>query len=597
MELEINSLDKKITNYSQLKENRLCTTSRFIWKFRDILAENSSKIEEYFTKKKNFLLDCKQLSEGAQLLSLLPEPWLMKDIRKAAERIIKAIQNSEKITIFGDYDVDGTTSCAMLSHFFQDIGYPVDIYIPDRILEGYGLNVTGLKKISQNGTKVVITVDNGISALQACEEADLLGLDVIITDHHDTPPVLPKAFAILNPKQNDCLFPYRMLAGVGVAFYLMIAIRKIMRERGNKCEVNLKNFLDFVAIGTIADMAPLTGVNHILCKVGLEVLEQNVQQKKRIGIFELLKHSGWKEGSKIDSVDIGYKIGPRLNAAGRLGNALRSVEILCTKEDEAAIDMAYHLHHENVERQNLERAFTQEAIDQVLNLSDLPDALVLHKEDWHPGVVGLVATRVLDKFYRPVLVFGTIDGKLKGSGRSTHCFNLFGVLNEVREEFVSFGGHYHAVGLTLLPEKLPWLADYLASKAHELISPQDKIPPLPIDGILPLDYLNSNFLKKLEELEPYGIENPRARWLVGPVTVVHVKRIGKDISHGHAKVLFRENGKESWLTAFGLADVFERFLETGIEVQLVVEAKLSSWNGRITSDIRIIDYAPVIYTN
>ncbi len=597
MELEITSLGKGNNSFSQLKENRLCVTSRFIWKFRDILAENPSQINEYFIKKKNSLLDSKQLPEGAPFLSLLPEPWLMKDLRKAAERIVTAIQNSEKITIFGDYDVDGTTSCAMLSLFFREIGYPVDIYIPDRILEGYGLNVTGLKKISQNGTKVVVTVDNGISAVHACKEAILLGLDVIITDHHDIPNILPSAFAILNPKQNDCLFPYSMLAGVGVAFYLMVAIRTIMREQGNKCEVNLKSFLDYVAIGTIADMAPLTGVNHILCKVGLEVLTHNVQQKKRIGIFELLKHAGWKDGSKIDAIDIGFKIGPRLNAAGRLGNALRSVEILCTKEDNIAIEMAILLHQENAERQTLEKTFTQQAIEQVLNLNQLPDALVLHKDDWHPGVVGLVATRVLDKFYRPVLVFGTIDGKLKGSGRSTHSFNLFAVLNEVRDEFVSFGGHYHAVGLTILPEKLPWLTNYLALKANELISSHDKIHPLLIDGILSLEYLNPQFLRKLEELEPFGIENPRARWLVGPVTVVHVKRIGKDLSHGHAKVLFLEYGKESWLTAFGLADAFEGFLETGIEVQLVVEAKLSAWNGRITSDIRIIDYAPVIYTS
>lgn len=598
MELETISLTKGNTNVSQLKkEERLCSTSRFIWKFRDIALANSSQIEDYFIKKKNSLMDTKMSSEGSPLLSLLPEPWLMKDVRKAAERIIRAIQNSEKITIFGDYDVDGTTSCAMLSHFFQEIGYPVDIYIPDRILEGYGLNVTGIKKISQNGTKVVVTVDNGISAVQACEEAVGLGLDVIITDHHDIPAVLPNAFAILNPKQNSCLFPYRMLAGVGVAFYLMVAIRTIIREQGNKCDVNLKNFLDFVAIGTIADMAPLTGVNHILCKIGLEVLTQNLQQGKRIGIFELLKHAGWKEDLKVDSVDIGFKIGPRLNAAGRLGNALRSVEILCTKEDKTAKEMAYHLHHENTERQILEKTFTQEAIAQVLSLSKLPDALVLHKEDWHPGVVGLVATRVLDKFYRPVLVLGTSDGKLKGSGRSTHSFNLFAVLNEVRDEFISFGGHYHAVGLTLLPEKLPWLTEFLAGKASELISSLDKTPPLPIDGILSLEHLNPRFLKKLEELEPYGMENPRTRWLVGPVLIRHVKRIGKDVLQGHAKVLLVENEKEYWLTAFGLADVFEGLLEMGIEIQLVVEAKLSSWNGRLTSDIRVIDYSPVIYTS
>ncbi|APJ03313.1 single-stranded-DNA-specific exonuclease RecJ [Silvanigrella aquatica] len=597
METETIFLGKASTNGFTKNENRLCTTDRFVWKLRDIVADNPSQIEEYLTRKKIFLLDNQKLEENNSLLSLLPEPWLLKDVRKAAERIIQAIRNKEKIVIFGDYDVDGTTSCAMLSQFFNEINYPVEIYIPDRILEGYGLNVTGLRKLAQNNVKVVVTVDNGISAIDACAEAIQLGMDVIITDHHDIPPVLPSAFAILNPKQTDCLFPYRMLAGVGVAFYLMVAMRTLLREQGQNCVVNLKSFLDFVAIGTIADMAPLTGVNHILCKVGLEVLLQNIQQKKRIGLFELLKCAGWKENSKVDSVDIGFKIGPRLNAAGRLGNALRSVELMCTNDVVLAQEMALHLHQENAERQTLEKAFTQEAIDQVKQGTELPDALVLHQEDWHPGVVGLVATRVLDKFYRPVLVFGTIDGKLKGSGRSTHSFNLFAVLNEVRNEFISFGGHYHAVGLTLLPEKLPWLKEYLAQKANELIDSHDKIPPLFIDGVLPLSHLNISFLKRLEELEPYGIENPRARWFVGPLTVAHVKRMGKDFSHGHAKLLVLEEGCEFWITAFGLADVFEEFLATGIEVQLVVEAKLSSWNGRLTSDIRVIDYAPVIYTS
>lgn len=577
-------------------ETQILSTDRFVWKLKKIAIENSSQIKDFLAQKKNFLLDNNQLLEGNSLLSLLPEPWLMKDIRKAAERIIKAIHNSEKITIFGDYDVDGTTSCAMLFQFFEDIGYPVEIYIPDRILEGYGLNVTGLKKIAQNGTKVVITVDNGIAAVDACLEALSLGIDVIITDHHDIPQILPNAFAILNPKQLECHFPYRMLAGVGVAFYLIIAIRFIMREQLKTCDVNLKSYLDFVAIGTIADMAPLTGVNHILCKVGLEVLHQNIKKNKRIGIFELLKNAGWKENSTIDSIDVGFKIGPRLNAAGRLGNALRSVQVLCTNNEKTATEMARHLHQENTERQELEKTFTQQAITQVTNLKKLPDALVLHQEDWHPGVVGLVATRILDKFYRPVLVFGTVDGKLKGSGRSTHSFNLFAVLNKVRDEFISFGGHYHAVGLSILPEKLPWLQDYLATMANKLISSYDKIPPLLIDGILQLDSLRTHFLQKLEELEPYGIENPRTRWLVGPVIVKHVKRIGKDHSQGHAKILFLEHGKEFWITAFSLANIFEEFLESGLEVKLVVEAKLSIWNERLTTDIKIVDYAPVIYT-
>lgn len=582
------------SNLDAVNSLYVCTTERFAWKIKEIFAENSSAFDDYFNKKKQFLLNGKQPQTDTSLLNLLPDPWLLKDLRIACERIFLAMQKREKITIFGDYDVDGTTSCAMLALFFSELNYPVDIYIPDRLLEGYGLNSIGLKKLAAQETKLVITVDNGISAVQPCVESKLLGIDVIITDHHDIPPALPPAFAILNPKQLDCAFPEKMLAGVGVAFYLMIGLRILLRENKFKCEINLKNYLDFVAIGTIADMAPLVGANYILCKIGLEILEQNITAGYRLGLQELLLCAGWKFGQKITAVDIGFKVGPRLNAAGRLGNALRSVELLKTTEIDAAKQMALHLQQENTERQQLEKQFTEEALHCVQQIKNLPEALVLHQEHWHPGVVGLVATRVLDKFYRPVLVFGTVDGKLKGSGRSTHAFNLFAALNEVRHEFISFGGHFHAVGLTILPEKLAWLSEYLHQKAEECIQLEDRRPLLKIDGSLSLASLDLALIEKLEELEPYGVENPRTRWLIGPVQVQHVKRMGKDISQNHAKVLFYETGKEAWLTAFGLAAVFEQFLETGIPVQLVVEARLAYWNGRITTDIRVIDYAPVI---
>ncbi len=588
------SPDSAGSNTNNHSVDYLCLTERYVWKIKEIYAENPSFFNEYFNKKKQFLLNGKTEQDVKSLLNLLPDPWLLKDLRRACERIIKAIKNNEKITIFGDYDVDGTTSCAMLSQFFLELNYPVDIYIPDRLLEGYGLNSIGLKKLAAQNTQLIITVDNGISALQACAESKKLGVDIIITDHHDIPPILPEAFAILNPKQLDCLFPEKMLAGVGVAFYLMIGLRILLRENHLKCDVNLKNYLDFVAIGTIADMAPLVGANYILCKIGLDVLLQNINAGCRLGLQELLLCSGWKIGQKVTASDIGFKIGPRLNAAGRLGNALRSVEVLTTTHFTAAKEMAMLLHHENTERQLLEKQFTEEALQLVQSIQNMPEALVLHQEHWHPGVVGLVATRVLDKFYRPVLVFGTVDGKLKGSGRSTHAFNLFAALNEVRNEFVSFGGHFHAVGLTILPEKLAWLTQYLHEKAQSFIHQQDKKPQLKIDGQLSLESLDLALVEKLEELEPYGVENPRTRWLLGPVQVRHVKRIGKDISQNHAKVLFYDAGKEAWLTAFGLAAVFEQFLETGIGVQLVVEAKLAFWNSRMTTDIRVIDYAPVV---
>jgi single-stranded-DNA-specific exonuclease len=262
-----------------------------------------------------------------------------------------------------------------------------------------------------------------------------------------------------------------------------------------------------------------------------------------------------------------------------------------------ALEFAEFLHEENTQRQQLEKKFTSEALALVSEYSQIPDALVLHKDEWHSGVVGLVASRVLEKYYRPTLVFGTLNGKLKGSGRSTHSFNLFAVLNEVRDEFISFGGHFHAVGITLEPQKLPWLCEYLQKKASELIQPIDKIHPLYIDGKLPLRHINFSFLSKLEFFEPYGIENPRTKWLIGPLQIKHVKRIGKDPQQGHAKILFVEEKKEFWLTAFALAEAFEGLLSSGIDVQIVVEAKRGLWNGREYVDLSIVDFAPVVYLN
>ena len=582
------------------------TAKGFLWKAKKnpffLYSDSFEAQKQYFLHKKEALfqkVDLEPLfdiSSQVSLLSLLPSPWLMKDLRKAAERILKAMTNGEKITVFGDYDVDGTTSCAMLWRFFKDLGYPVDIYIPDRLLEGYGLNPFGLRKIAQKKSTLVITVDNGIAAVEACQVAQDLKIEVIITDHHDVPHHLPCAFAILNPKQPGCLFPDKMLAGVGVAFYLMIAIRAVLREQKNDAaQINLKCYLDYVAIGTIADMAPLRGANHILCREGLKVLNLNLQQGSRLGLVELLKcTSFFAKGSsfpEVNSTDIGFKIGPRLNAAGRLGNALNSVDLLRAEDPQLAQSTAHFLHHENANRQELEKSFTQEAEELVFSFPQLPHAFVLHQEHWHPGVVGLVATRILEKFYRPVLVFGTLDGKLKGSGRSTHCFNLFQVLNDVRGEFLSFGGHFHAVGMTLEPQKLPWLQDYLNLRAQELIMAEDRRPPLYIDGFLSLKQLNVAFLKCLEDFEPYGIENPRPRWRVGPVVVKYVKRMGKDLSQNHARVLVLQNGRDFWLTAFGMASVFEESLNTGTDLHVVVEAHLNVWRGRELPAFRVIDCA------
>jgi len=572
-------------------------TEQYAWFLREGALRHIQELDDFLvTKKRSIFHELPVAESDAQtqsLLALLPAPHLLKDSQKAAERIVMAMEKGEKITIFGDYDVDGTTSCAMLQMFFAALGTEVDIYIPDRLLEGYGLNSKGVEILAAQGTRVIVTVDNGISACTPCDLALSLGVDVIITDHHDVPPVLPNAYAILNPKQTSCTFPFPMIAGVGVAFYLMIAIRSLVKAKKPHLSLNLKDYLDYVAIGTIADMAPLTGVNHILCKVGLEVLDVHLKNDRRKGLLALLHMAGWKGLSAVDSVDVGFKIGPRLNAAGRLGNALKSVDLLLTQDEPRARELATFLHAENAERQLLEKKMTQEALQKATKASHL-EALVLHQEDWHPGVVGLVASRVLDKFYRPVLVLGTLNGVLKGSGRSTHSFDLFGALNEVRHEFISFGGHFHAVGLTLEPHKLPWLEQYLDAKAREHILEQDKIKPLWIDGQLKIGEIDQSFVERFEQFEPYGIENPRTRWLIFRAQVRHIKRIGRDLTQGHAKVCLQDGDTTVWITAFGRADAFEQIFASGLEVQVVVEAKRGSWAGRDTVDMTVVDFAPVV---
>lgn len=582
----------------------LPTTERFIWKFRSHLFNKykSDSLENYILEKKKILLTgCGVEKEDLftqNLLSFLPPPQNMKDAFRAAERVIYALNNKEKIVVFGDYDVDGTTSCAMLYEFFQVLNTDIEIYIPDRLTEGYGLNPIGLKKCAENGAQLIITVDNGSSAVEACELAKLLNIDVIITDHHDLPATLPHAFATLNPKQKDCQLGFPMLAGAGVTLYLMIAIRALLRKIHPNLILNLKSFLDYVAIGTIADLAPLTGVNHILCKLGLEVLNENIQNCRRLGLYELLLLSGWEEPHLITAYDVGYKIGPRLNAAGRLGNALNSVNLLTTKDPIQAKKSAEFLHTENAERQILQKSMTLEALQMVeKNIHQFPHAIVLHNEEWHPGIVGLVASRVLERFYKPTIILGSNNGKLKGSGRSTQAFNLFQTLDSVRSQLISFGGHFHAIGISLEPNKLQWLVSYLNEQASIHISNNEKIPILHIDGIIPISELKEDFVNKLKHLEPFGQNNLEPQWLIGPAQIRNVFRIGQDKSQGHAKINLMDISGSSKFTVFGAADQFELFFESGTDVYVVVKLKKRTWKSKIYLDILIVDFAPVMYLN
>lgn len=565
----------------------LAISERYAWIMREDCLQPSQS-QTFFESRHQRLFGATQKCPDESLLKLLPDPRLFKDMDKAVARICEAMRQSERITIFGDYDVDGTTSCAMLRRFFLELGYPVEVYIPERLIEGYGLNVIGLQKIFDSGGGLVITVDNGIAATKACERAKELGLDVIVTDHHDIPPVLPSAFAILNPKQPGCNYPYKMLAGVGVAFYLMAALRQKLRQIQD-IEINLRSFLDFVAVGTISDVAPLDGVNHVLCRVGLQVLTEHIRQGRRPGFAALLTLSGYTGEDIVSSTDVGFKIGPRLNAAGRLGTALAAEEVMSTDDVKRARELAEWLHGENAERQAIEKQIKEQAFSAVMSGGDIPPAIVLFHPDWHTGVVGIVASRLLEKFYRPTIVCGSFEGKIKGSGRSTHAFNLFGALNKVRDEFASFGGHFHAVGVTLEQKKWDWFCDYLQQEARQAIAGYDAYRPLYIDGMVELESLSEKFVCGLSALEPFGPENPRPRWMLQNVTMKAVKPIGRKESN-HVSVCFSDlSRKEVWVTAFDFAEICQKLFQPNNRFSVVVEARSEIWRGVRRTKFTLVD--------
>jgi single-stranded-DNA-specific exonuclease len=568
---------------------------RHRWFLREDALAHSEQCESYITDRLHRLrgIDDDGSVSEKNLLSFLPSWDSLKDIKKAVDRIILELDRGGRITVFGDYDVDGTTSCAMLKLAFAELSHSVEVYIPDRLTEGYGLNPAGLEKIAAAGGGLVITVDNGISAVAACDRARELGLDVIITDHHEPPEVLPTAFAILNPKQTDCTFPFKMLAGVGVAFYLLIALRSQLRALNHPAadKLNLRKFLDLVAIGTIADVAPLNGVNHILCKVGLSVMHENILNGRRLGLAALIRLAGWKEeNGAVDATDVGFKIGPRLNAAGRLGSAMASAELMMTEDFGRATEIAQFLHGENAARQELEKKAVEQALSITENWSQEFYSVVLHDESWHAGVVGLVAARVAEKLHKPTLIFTLVDGKLKGSGRSIFGFDLYAVLSPLRDNFISFGGHAYAVGLTLKPEKLPWLRETFEAAVRRALGEKIPSPRLELDGVIPFDLLSGRLCALMDSLEPFGAENPRPKWLIKRVRLGHSKRIGQAPDSKHARVwLFSKDNAP--LTAFGLASEIEQYVASQEAVDLVVEGRLSRWGGRLKSELRIIDLA------
>ena len=461
-------------------------------------------------------------------LSHLHPPLLMKDMEKAVDRIIQALSKREQVLIYGDYDVDGVTSTAILILFLESLQFPCRYYIPHRIERGYGLHGDILEKFAHEGVRLIITADCGISDVDPVRRAQEMGVDVIVTDHHEISEEVPPAYSVINPKQGDCSFPFESLAGVGVVFNLIIALRAKLRERGawGDGEVpNLRRYLDLVAMGTVADLVPLQGENRIFVRFGLEELTKG----NRLGIRVLKESSGLKE-SVITTGSVGFRLAPRINAAGRLGEPQKGVELLLAQDRKTAEEIARELSLENSTRQQLEEDILKEIVGWVEGDDRLLEAnsLVLASPSWHPGVIGIVASRLVEHYYRPTILISLDGDRGKGSGRGIEGFDLHGGLKMCAPILSSYGGHRYAAGLTIERDQIEAFRDRFEELVSKSCKPTDFIPKIRIDAEVALPLIEKDLIEELAAVAPFGPSNPKPVFCSNEVSVLGSRIVGKN---------------------------------------------------------------------
>jgi single-stranded-DNA-specific exonuclease len=519
---------------------------------------------------------------SSSLRSDLPSPSLMAGMDRAVERLVEALKAKELVCVWGDYDVDGTTGAAVLVTFLREIGGHPIYYIPHRINEGYGLNAEGLAQLAEKGVRLVVTVDCGISNRREVEFALRMGVDIIIVDHHQPPADLPQAHAILNPHRADCPFPDKGPSAVGVAFYLIIGLRARLRELGwfaEKEEPDLRRYLDIVTLGTVADLVPLTGVNRVLVRRGLEVLAKS----QRPGIVALKQVAGIN--GEIGAGQVGFQLGPRINAAGRVDAALKVVEMLTTESHEVAQRIARELDENNRERQATEARVLEEALRWIERSEGGVDhrySIVLGADGWHPGVLGIVASRVLERFHRPTVVVGFDNGEGKGSARSIRGFHLVQALTQCADCLEKFGGHEYAGGLSIKQEKFSSFAERFEEVARGLLTAEDLKPVLEIDAELKFSEIGLDLARRIEALHPFGIGNPE------PIFMSHGVEIAdrKDFNGG-ARFRLRQEGRVLSGVAFRLGNDVPLAPET--KVDLLYRVCENEWNGSSSVELRVLD--------
>ncbi|MGN6212986.1 single-stranded-DNA-specific exonuclease RecJ [Parafilimonas sp.] len=511
-------------------------------------------------------------------LNQLHDPWLMKDMLKAVTRIIAAISNNEKILVFGDYDVDGTTSVACMYQFLKSIYPQVAYYIPHRYKEGYGISKAGIDFAYESKFSLIIALDCGIKSAELINYAKKLSIDFVICDHHLPDEIIPDAVAVLDPKQKDCNYPYKELCGCGVGFKLMQALSD---ELGLSSDYYLK-YIDLVAVAIAADIVPIDGENRILAFHGLKKVNENPS----VSLKALLSLAGMQKKVHINSLV--FIVAPRINAAGRMDDAKKAVQLFIEEDYDKAMEYAELLHNDNTERKEADSNITDEALSLIESDAILKQrkTTVLYKEHWHKGVVGIVASRLIENYYRPTIVLTKSGDIIAGSARSVPGFNLYEAIHACREHLLGYGGHFAAAGLSMLEDKLPGFIDSFEKVVSQTIAEELLIPEIIIDAELSFSEINFTFLNIIEQMEPFGPGNMR------PVFISrNVKNTGysKMVKETHVRFVLQQHDKILTGIGFNMAEKFA-LLESNLPLDVVYTLDINEWNGERMIQMKMIDF-------
>jgi len=515
-------------------------------------------------------------------LDKLHDPWLMKDMRKAVARIETARSQKEKILVFGDYDVDGTTSVASFYQFLSSIHDEAltDYYIPHRYKEGYGVSKAGIDFAKENNFTLIVCLDCGIKSVELIEYASTLGIDFIVCDHHLPGTEIPKAVAILNPKQVDCNYPYKELCGCGVGFKLMMALALHF----NLPESSYLQYIDLVAIAIAADIVPMNGENRILAYYGLKKINENPS----LGVSTLIKLGSLKK--KLTITNVVFVIAPRINAAGRMDDAKKAVQLFIEKDEKAALALGELLQSDNSDRKEADSSITQEAL-QIINSNEYlinKKSCVVFNENWHKGVVGIVASRLIEHHYRPTIVLTQSDGIVTGSARSIKGFNLYEAIYQCKEYLLAFGGHFAAAGLSMLPENVKKFTEKFEAVVTENVTDDMLIPEIIIDATLNFSEINQTFFNIISQMEPFGPENMRPVFVAKNVINSGYSKLLKD---QHMKFEVKQNGVAISGIGFNMPEK-AGLVFSGQPFDIVFTLDENEFNGNTRLQMMVMDCKP-----